>query len=361
MKKLLLLLSAVILTINSVRSQGCIVVRNISGFGQFNLTDNSFTATDWQINVTGRYFKSFRDFNEKEEVKPTPGNESVNHVYSLDMTFTKMLSRGWALSLSVPVTANDRTTTIEHGGLNTKRRTTRSFGMGDIRFTAFKWLLKPSVRQKGNIQVGVGIKLPTGDYKYQDYFYRNDSTRILSSVNPSIQLGDGGTGFTTELNTFYYLNPTKTLTAFGNFYYLFNPRDLSGTQYTTGRPITTLQTRTGGADLSVPDVFLLRAGVYLNHKKWGFSGAIRSEGTPVNDVFGESNGVRRAGHNVSVEPGIVYKARNSTFYFYVPVIVDRRIRQNVSEKIETELTGNYVNRVGGFAEYLVFVGVLFKL
>ena len=361
MKKLTILLLGLWLFNQIAQSQGCIVVRNISGFGQFNLTDNSFTATDWQVNITGRYFKNFRDFNEAGEVKSAPGNESINNVYSLDMTVIKMLSRGWSLSLSVPLTANDRTTTIEHGGLNTKRRTTRSFGLGDIRFAAYKWLLQPSAKQKGNIQLGLGIKLPTGDYKYQDYYYRNDSTRVLSAVNPSIQLGDGGTGLTTEINTFYYLNKTKTLSVFGNFYYLFNPRDVNGTQYTQGRPITSLQIRTGGADLSVPDVFSLRAGLFLSHKEWGFSGAIRSEGSPVYDVFGESNGVRRAGHNVSVEPGILYKARNSTIYLYVPVIVDRKIKQNVSEKIETQITGTYINRPGGFAEYLVFAGVLFKL
>ena len=73
-----------------------------------------------------------------------------------------------------------------------------------MRFTAYKWLFKTSVRQKGNIQLGLGVKLPTGDYKYQDYFYRNDSTKVLASVNPSIQLGDGGTGIIGELNSFLY-------------------------------------------------------------------------------------------------------------------------------------------------------------
>ena len=67
----------------------------------------------------------------------------------------------------------------------------------------------PSVRQKGNIQLVLGIKLLTGDYKYQDYFYRNDTTKLLPAVNPSIQLGDGGTGIITELNAFYFL--TKSI------------------------------------------------------------------------------------------------------------------------------------------------------
>ena len=53
---------------------------------------------------------------------------------------------------------------------------------------------------------GWELKLPTGDYKYQDYFYKNDSTKVLGPVDQSIQLGDGGTGITLELNSFYSLS-----------------------------------------------------------------------------------------------------------------------------------------------------------
>jgi hypothetical protein len=87
----------------------------------------------------------------------------------------------------------------------TPRHTTRSFGLGDIHFAIYKWLLGPSVYKKGNIQLGPGVKLPTADFKYQDYFYRNDSTNALAPVDRAIQPGDGGTGMTAELNAFYFM------------------------------------------------------------------------------------------------------------------------------------------------------------
>src|SRR4030095_3012275 len=211
MKKLTILLLGIFLMNQHIQSQGCVAVRNISGFGQYNFTNNTCSTTNWQLDITGRYFKSFRDFKGTEDLKTVEENRSINHVYSTDINVSRMLKDGWSINLSLPVTANSRSSTIEHGGINTPRRTTHSFGIGDMRLTVYKWLLATSVRQKGNIQLGLGVKLPTGDYKYKDYFYRNDTTRVLAYVNPSIQLGDGGTGIIGELNTFYIFNHTISL------------------------------------------------------------------------------------------------------------------------------------------------------
>jgi hypothetical protein len=48
------------------------------------------------------------------------------------------------------------------------------------------------------------IKLPAGDFKYQDYFYRKEDSTVLAPVDQAIQLGDGGTGITLELGAFYF-------------------------------------------------------------------------------------------------------------------------------------------------------------
>jgi hypothetical protein len=362
MKKLTILSFVFLLFTDLTFSQGCIAIRNISGFGQYNLTDNAFTTTNWQINVTSRYFKSFRDFAGTVDQKTPKQNESVNRVFSTDVTISRLMQNGWSLQLSLPYTVNSRESSREHGGDNTRRHTTHSAGLGDIRFTIYKWLLSPSVRQKGNIQVGLGVKFATGDYKYQDYFYRNDSTKILSPVNPSIQLGDGGTGLITELNTFYIVNALQTISLYGNFFYLANPRDISGTQFTAGRTPTTVQIRSGNVDLSVPDVYSMRFGAYYNlSQQLSFSGGLRDEGAPVHDLFGQSNGARRAGHITSVEPGIIYKLKKTTLYVYAPVVISRKIKQNVPDKITSELTGVHTIGPGGFNNFSVFAGVQFKL
>ena len=362
MKKLTILSLTFLLVANFVFSQGCIAIRNISGFGQYNLTDNAFSTSDWQVNITSRYFKSFRDFSRKIDLKTPEQNESINRVFSTDVTITRLMRNGWSLNLSLPYTVNSRESSREHGGDNTRRHTTHSAGLGDIRLTIYKWLLTPTVRQRGNIQVGLGVKFATGDYKYQDYFYRNDSTRVLSPVNPSIQLGDGGTGIITELNTFYILNAVRSISLYGNFYYLINPRDISGTQFTAGRIPTAIQIRSGNVDLSVPDIYSIRFGAYYNlNKHFSFSGGLRDEGAPVHDLFGKSNGARRPGHNMSVEPGIIYKLKKTSWYIYTPVTISRRINQSVPDKITADLTGVDMTAPGGSGNYQVFVGVQFKL
>ena len=361
MKKLTILLFSVWLFNQTIQAQGCVAIRNISGFGQYNLTDNAFSTSDWQLNISTRYFKAFRDFKEKVDQKTPKQNEAVIKSYSMDFSLSKFLRNGWSLNFSLPIAANSREASAEHGGPNTKRYTTNSFGIGDIRFTAYKWLLKPTVNQRGNIQLGLGLKLPTGDYKYQDYFYRNDSTKVLSAVNPSIQLGDGGTGIITELNMFYILNTARTLSLYGNIYYMANPREQNGTAFTTGRVPPRIDSLANNIILSVADQFSVRVGAYYNLKNWSFSAGIRNEGIPVEDIIGGSEGVRRAGYNLSVEPGILYKMKKVSVYAYVPFIVDRSIKQNLPDKFKTKYTGVYTVSPGGSGDYQVFLGALFKL
>ena len=361
MKKLSILSFAFLLFTSFVHSQGCIIVRNVSGLGQYNLTSNSFSTSTWQISINNRYFKAFRDYKGKVDQKTPAQNQSIIKSYSTDIEVTRLLPNGLSLNLGFPISSNSRSAVLEHGGANTTRHITRTFGMGDLHFMAYKWLLKPSVKQRGNIQVGLGIKFPTGDFKKQGYFYRNDTTRILSLLNPSIQLGDGGTGIITELNTFYMLGLQKKMSLYGNFYYLINPTDINGTQFTAGRPQTSLNILLGAYDVSVPDVYSLRAGINYNVKDWVFSAGLRDEGAPVRDLFGESNGIRRAGYTLSAEPGVIYKLKNATIYLYVPFLLSHEIKQNLLDKATQKATGVYTLSPGGSGNYQIFIGAQFQL
>ncbi|HEY1870835.1 MAG TPA: hypothetical protein VGG71_07230, partial [Chitinophagaceae bacterium] len=273
--------------------------------------------------------------------------------FSTDFEITRLLNNGWSLELGFPISSNSRTSDLEHGGLNTPRHTTRAFGMGDLHLMAYKWLFK--LTDRGNVQLGMGIKFPTGDFKKQDYFYRNDTTRVLSLVNPSIQLGDGGTSIITELNAFYFFGQKRTINVYGNFYYLINPVDVNGTQYTQGRTPVPALLNEGYYDVSVPDVYSLRSGLDFNFKNLTLSAGLRYEGVPVHDLFGQSNGIRRNGYTLSAEPGITYKFKKTVFYFYIPFVLSHEIKQSVLEK---ELDKYFT---GGSGDYQIFVGAQFQL
>ncbi len=104
----------------------------------------------------------------------------------------------------------------------------RGFGIGDIRLTAYKWVFDENVRRKGNIQVGLGIKFPTGNYHSVDYWYYSDNPTVksLQPLPEALQIGDGGTGITTAINAFYIFN--RNISVFGNFFYLINPMNTNG-------------------------------------------------------------------------------------------------------------------------------------
>ena len=207
----------------------------------------------------------------------------------MNFNIVRLLSNGWALAIDLPIAANSRKTWQEHsdpGNALKTHHTVHSFGLGDIRITAYKWLLGTGESRRGNIQAGLGLKLPTGDYGYQDYFHK-PTGEIVAPVNSTIQLGDGGTGFTTELNAYY--NITASMSVYGNFFYLFNPRDQNGVSSIDGGGIpSTVQKQTGDFVNSVPDSYTGRAGLNFSVKKFVFSSGARIEGQPTNDIIAKA-------------------------------------------------------------------------
>ena len=199
------------------------------------------------------------------------------------------------------------------------------------------------------------MKLPTGDYQALDYFYRNhDSTQILAPVSAPVQLGDGGLGIITELNTFYIIN--KTFSVYGNFFYMFNPKNVNGVSTLEGRTPSQAQILAKWTVNSVPDQFSLRAGLNALLGNWLLSAGLRSDGVPIHDVIGRSDGLRRSGHNVEVEPGIMYNFKKISVYLYTPFLIYHNVSVDVADK---NLGASAVP--GGSGDVMFFFGALFNL
>ena len=75
------------------------------------------------------------------------------------------------------------------------------------------------------------------------------------------------------------------------------------------------------------------------------------------DDSGGSNGVRRPGYVVSVEPGVSYAFKKINVYAYVPVAVKRDRTQSVPDMIRTDITGVYAQGDAAFADYSVNIGM----
>jgi hypothetical protein len=162
-------------------------------------------------------------------------------------------------------------------------------------------------------------------------------------VDQSIQLGDGGWGFVFSTDMFKRVGRA---TVYGSGVYLVNPRDTNGVL--TGRG------RASEAIMSVSDQYLARAGVIFPVPKargWTASFGGRIEGVPVRDIIGKSNGFRRPGYAVAVEPGINYVRRGRDVWsLSVPVAVSRNRRRSVTDIAD--------GRAGdaAFADYVIVAG-----
>lgn len=358
--KSLLIYSALLICSYQSYGQGCATIRNIIGLGQFQPITNSTSYTPWQLNVSNRYYKSFRDFRETTDLKTPAQNESVNRNFSTELTLLHLLPKGWSLSLSLPILANSRESSLEHGGPNTRRHTTHAFGLGDMRLMASKWLFTRQEKQNFNLQLSLGLKLPTGDFRVQDYFYRNDSTRVLAPVNPGIQLGDGGLGLITQLYAHYQIK--HYLNLYADLYYMSSPRNQNGVSVLSGRTPTALQIRAGIPETSVTDAYVLRAGLFLDVlKNLSLTAGIRQEGVPVQDVIGASDGTRRPGYYLSAEPGLIYRLSKVIWYLQTPLNFKQSIKQNATDVIVTELTKTYTSSPGGSANVQILLGMLINL
>jgi hypothetical protein len=360
MKLLLTTLSFIIIAHFSAQAQGCVAIRSTGGMCTMEHGEHSAEKQNWLLTTNVRYFKSFRHFKGKEEQKERLeiGNEVINYQTAVDFALTRVLNDRWSLMIDIPILANVRSSLYEHG--RTERHKMHSFGIGDIRMAAYRWLLDPAKNKKGNMQLGLGIKLPTGDYDYKDYWHNvgPNGTKELRTVDQSIQLGDGGTGITAELNSYY--NFSENLGVYGNFFYLSNPREQNGVR--TYREMVSA-TLANEAIMSVPDQYMARAGVnYAPRfaKSLSATAGVRLEGIPVNDLIGGSGDFRRPGYIWSVEPGLSYRTKTITFFTSVPVAVVRNRTQSVTDKDYSSKTGTFKQGDAAFSDYTINVGAAFR-
>lgn len=340
-----------------VYAQGCVAIRSTGGM--CNLTGHPDSANNlWVLNTNARYFMSNKhyrgDVYQKERIELA--TEVINHQVAIDFALTHVFNKRWSVMLDIPVISNARSSLYEHGFAT--RHSMHSFGVGDVRFAAYRWLLDPVKSPMLNVQLGLGLKLPTGDYKYTDY-YQNvgpGGTAEMRSVDQSIQLGDGGTGITAELNTFY--NVSHNLGLYGNVYYLSNPRGQNGV-----RSYRELVSPTLIEDyyMSVPDQYMVRAGANYAIGSLVASAGVRLEGIPVYDVIGGSGDFRRPGYVWSVEPGLNYSIKGVNVYATVPTAFYRNRTQSVTDKMRSNKTNTFINGDAAFADYAINIGVSFRL
>ncbi len=363
MKKSILILALICLGfINQLAAQGCVAIRTVGGLCTMEHAGmHQEDSSKWTLNINYRYFKSYKHFSGRDEQKHRveEGSEVINYMSAMDFALTRNINEKWMVGVSIPLVNYDRTSKYEHlGNSSPYRFATSARGLGDIRFTAYRWLIAPDVNKKGNLMGGIGVKLPTGNYKAQDEFQFSPSAKRVGYVDQSIQPGDGGLGVSVELSGFRQINTSWS--AYANAFYLLNPRDNNGVSTARGGTPTAAAIKYTSNVMSVADQYMLRSGLNYTKQAWAYSLGLRYECIPTYDLIGKSTGFRRPGNILSAEPGVTYMYKKYNFFLYAPVALRRERPQSYADILRTNDTRVFARGDAAFADYSINIGMSFK-
>jgi hypothetical protein len=307
-------------------------------------------AGEWGFSLGWRYQESDRHFvgDEYQEVRDELGNQVINHVNLADLTVRYQATKRIELSLGVPIFMGTRSQSLRQQGVELERYQTAARGVGDVFFTTRRWMFDPDTHPGGNLQLGVGVKIPTGQNNATDTFRvlsGNTVTNQIRTVDQSIQPGDGGFGILVDFTTFSAVAGGK-MSIYAGGAYLATPGEKSNVQ--------TYRTAPGEEVMSIADQYLARGGVAFPIPKsvnMTFSGGLRVEGVPVRDIIGADAGFRRPGIAVSIEPAIniIVKGKNAAT-LSVPIAIYRNRFQSVPDKARG------AHGDAAFADYLILAG-----
>ena len=292
----------------------------------------------WAAAVSHRWQYSDRHFigDEEQTIREKEGSQVINNIHLVDFGVTYALTKRVNATLSIPFQFATRSQTIRdpRRGMTNRfgnqkvfdRFITEANGLSDIRLLTTAWVLDPDHNKNQNISLGVGVVFPTGEKDAKDEFEVFDTNSVgfirseRRNVDNSIQPGSGAWGIIADVYGFY--RPLTNLTLFAAGTYIFTPEEDAGVRSGSLSSPTVWSTA---------DSYLFRAGFgYTFLPKYGLSFTLggRMEGTPSTDIIGGSEGRRRPGFAISIEPGLVYARNGWSASFSAPVALYRNRERN---------------------------------
>jgi hypothetical protein len=302
----------------------------------------------WAASFGWRHQKSDKHFvgSEYQAERDHESSQVINDANMVDLSLRYQATKRVELSLGVPYLMATRSQPLRAADREIiERYQTQARGNGDDVFAARRWMRDPDTHAGGNLMLGLGVKLPTGANNVVDTFRVRSGETIsnqIRTVDQSIQPGDGGFGIMADFSAFKGFS-RASLYASGA--YLANPGGTS--------KVLTYRGGAGEQVMSIADQYLLRVGAAVPVPKTtslSFSAGVRMEGVPVRDLLGSSDGFRRPGVAVSIEPSLNYVKGKHGFAVGLPFAVYR----NRFVSVPDEARGAHGD--AAFADYLVMFG-----
>lgn len=338
---LLLAASGLMSGVRTMNAQGCVAAHtNQRSMDQLIKSDGGDISSKWYHNLTVdigyRVFNSNKYFVGTKEIdRPT---RVENHQNIFDIGLEYRLTHRWSVIADIPVFNGTRNQIYPPKGIF------QVSGLGDITVGAQAWLLRPPTENGGNIAVNAQLKLPTGiNNATGSALYKGQT--IKATADQSMQPGDGTWAF--SLGTQGYKRLWHAAAVYGQANYLFSPANTNG--------VKTFRSQPGQDVMSASDQYLMRAGLSQGVPKvrgLGLSLGVRGEGVPVRDLLGDSDGFRRPGAIVSLDPGLMFSYKRDTISVNGPWALYRNRPSSVPE-----IRNNTINGDAFFADYTVVVNL----
>lgn len=295
---------------------------------------------EWQIGLAARRVASNRFFVEQhEDETQAPGGQPLHlRLNTVDLSATYATSERLSLTLTVPLSHS----TADNAYPDLQRHQVSSTGVGDISLMGNLWVGAPTGHPKGNVLLGLGVKVPTGSNHVLGNFYDPAGNASRVPIPQTVQLGDGGWSVLAEAQGFRQLFPR-------------------GSAYFTGFYSISLRQHTdviwppANTFWAVPDVYTARLGLsYALKAEPSLSASLggRIDGTPVRDLIGgRTDYFRHAGFTAYVDPGLSLQKGPNQFTLNVPI----RVRHSYLSML---INNGQAVRIGtgGVADFVIYLG-----
>jgi Putative MetA-pathway of phenol degradation len=317
----------------AVLAQGCILTRNMSPVLGAQISPY-LQKGESQLSANYRQFTADTQYQGTELSQPVSrlGTQVISKMRYMELSGVYALTQQWNLEVGIPyVLKASSNRALPSSAAGSPRYTQSTSGLGDLTVGARHWFMDCAANPDRNFALGLGVKAPTGEKNSTDLFPNAAGQDFRErGVDQSILLGDGGWGF--NLNAIGFMQFGDYM-VFANGVYLFNP---SGQNDVLSPPSMLNPAGPTAVDQrfrynSISDSYLVRVGVGRGIPfvpGLAFSVAGRIEGVPVTDVLGDTEGFRRPGYYVTIEPGVNFSLGRAIYNLSVPIRVDQNVKKD---------------------------------
>jgi hypothetical protein len=308
-------------------AQGCIISRSNGEQGGPASDGGYLAAGDLEFGIGYRHQFSYLHFvgPTEQTYRVQQGTQVENKINLENFYVSYQISSRFSATADIPLLTASRHT-------NNSPIIYTSSGIGDSSLLVQGWLWNPKEQTSGNIQLGLGVLLPSGKDNVQNTIFQNGATATVP-VDYSIQPGQGAWGIPLQWAAFKNWRSSQL---YFNGSYTMMTKDLGAQRNNKINRLTLTQYN------AVTDQYLLEGGVahpFSKVKGLAVLFGPRMEGVPARNLLpvGDNLGFRRPGFAVSLEPGVQY-VRNGNMF---SVTIARAIYRDRTRSVPDVLTGGH--------------------